>query len=168
MTFFLCLSSNSPVCSYIPPTLRCRELLQSLSTTNAKSMPTLIRELQLTIPIVYDLFISITDTQLLEPWQDLFEWLHLISSAPFQDTNSIDGPILRSERDPLAFFPTLKKYRERGCYEIDSNQQMSKSDDPCTKRSHGHPSLTSGIFTIYCQHGEWLLSVLLMLFTDIW
>ncbi len=152
MSFFLCLSSNSPVCSYIPPTLHCKELLKSLSTSDAKSMPTLLRELQLTIPIVYDLFISIPANQLGEPWEDLFKWLHDVSCAPFHDINIIQGPALKSEMDPLSFFPTLPKLRERGFYEMDLNQK-SKSDDPCTKRSHGHPSLTCGIFTIYCQHG---------------
>ncbi len=152
MDFILCLSSVSPVCSYIPPSATGKELLQKLCSPHVKSKPFIVRELQHEIPVVYDVLCSIKQTEFPPLWEALFDRLHRISSAPFADEHLIQGPTQDSMGQELAFFPTLSKCRERGSYELDSRNSV-KEDDPCTKRSHGHPSLTSGIFTVYCPHG---------------
>lgn len=153
MDFMLCLSSSSPVCAYIPPSAACKELLQKLCSPDVKSKPFIVRDLQHQIPVLYDVLCSIRESAFPPFWKALFDRLYRVSSAPFAVEHLIEGPTLKEAvGHQLAFFPTLFKCRERGSYELDLNN-VAKEDDPCTKKSHGHPSLTSGIFTIYCPHG---------------
>ncbi len=53
---------------------------------------------------------------------------------------------------PLSFFPHLPQLHGYGVYEADK-ARPTKDDDMCQKRSYGHPTLSPGIFTIYCPHG---------------
>ena len=48
-------------------------------------------------------------------------------------------------------FPTLPIQQGTGRYKADS--QSEKQKDQCRKESWGHPTLSPGIFTMYCQHG---------------
>ena len=153
MDFMLCLASSSPVCAYIPPTNTSWELLQKLCLPDVKSRPFIIRELQHHIPVLYDVLCSLKQSEFPQLWGALLNHLHFVASTPFAVEHLLEGPALKDATClPLAFFPTLPKCRERGSYELDSNSCF-KEDDPCTKRRHGHPSLTSGIFTVYCPHG---------------
>ena len=54
-----------------------------------------------------------------------------------------------NELKSLCFFPKLLRVRVRRCYDADSDRKGII----CTKRSTGHPTLTPGIFTMYCPHG---------------
>ena len=54
-----------------------------------------------------------------------------------------------NELKSLCFFPKLLRVRVRRCYDADSDRKVVI----CTKRSTGHPTLTPGIFTMYCPHG---------------
>ena len=51
----------------------------------------------------------------------------------------------------LSFFPSLPLLRGPGRYQADLQTRTSDEDD-CKKCSYGHPSLTPGIFTVYCIH----------------
>ncbi len=154
---FSCMSSCSPVCSYIPPTESCRKLLLMLANASIKSSASALFRLQQEIPLVYHIVVAIPEHGILEELLLLLQWLFEISCAPFKKSNEVCGPPLKSHTDRLAFFPTLPKYRERGHFAMDQNSKKGKDEDPCTKKSHGHPSLTSGIFTVYCPHGESML-----------
>ena len=82
----------------------------------------------------------------------MFDRLHRISSAPFADEHLIKGPTLKDAvGQKLAFFPILSKFPERRSYELDSLNSV-REDDSCTKKSHGYPSLISGIFTVNFPH----------------
>ena len=53
---------------------------------------------------------------------------------------------------PLRYFPSLPELRAPARYEADL-QILAKETDSCRKLSYGHPTLSPGIFTVYCQHG---------------
>eukprot|EP00058_Branchiostoma_floridae_P024016 XP_002609506.1 hypothetical protein BRAFLDRAFT_95599 [Branchiostoma floridae] len=51
----------------------------------------------------------------------------------------------------LAFFPGLDQHIGLPRYEADA--KSSGNPGSCRKESYGHPSLTPGIFTLFCRHG---------------
>lgn len=54
--------------------------------------------------------------------------------------------------DVLTFFPSLPQIRHRRQYEADVERKVQL----CNKKYSKHPSLTPGIFTLFCPHGELL------------
>ena len=54
--------------------------------------------------------------------------------------------------DQISYFPALPIVRGQGKYKADENIHTHQEDD-CRKASYGHPTLTPGIFTVYCPHG---------------
>ena len=54
----------------------------------------------------------------------------------------------------FSFFPHLPQRHGPGRYEADQQTHTTHTrDDDCRKKSYGHPTLTPGIFTVYCAHG---------------
>ena len=54
----------------------------------------------------------------------------------------------------FSFFPHLQQRHGPGRYEADQQTHTTHTrDDDCRKKSYGHPTLTPGIFTVYCAHG---------------
>ena len=51
--------------------------------------------------------------------------------------------------------------RGRGCYVQDKEQ--GNANDHCRKFYHGHPRLIAGIFTVYCEHGNYAFNYMLLL-----
>ena len=51
----------------------------------------------------------------------------------------------------LSYFPSLPQVHGNAVYEKDKSTTVSETDI-CYKRSSRHPTLTPGIFTIYCPH----------------
>ena len=51
-----------------------------------------------------------------------------------------------------SFFPAWPAIRGLAKYEADTTATPCEYDD-CRKASYGHPTLTPGIFTVYCPHG---------------
>ena len=61
---------------------------------------------------------------------------------------------LSPDENGLGFFPHLPLQTGKGKY--GANKLLSKrkqTSDSCRKDSYGHPSLSPGIFTIFCPHG---------------
>ena len=54
--------------------------------------------------------------------------------------------------NPLCFFPSLPQVQGKGIYEAD-HHKISDDQDACRKYSSNHPTLTPGIFTLFCRHG---------------
>jgi hypothetical protein len=52
-------------------------------------------------------------------------------------------------------FPKLPKMCHRGDYVLDNNNKSAEST--CKKKGFSHPTLTPGIFTLSCIHGNCLL-----------
>ena len=73
-----------------------------------------------------------------------------LALAPFSRPSSF--PHLTPE-NKLSFFPNLPKIRGTHCYSADQRSKGLEDIDACRKYSWNHPTLTPGIFTIYCPHG---------------
>ena len=54
--------------------------------------------------------------------------------------------------DDLSFFPKLPLRSGKGHYTADKALK-TYDNDSCRKASYGHPSLSPGIFTVFCPHG---------------
>lgn len=110
-----------------------------------------MKNLQETLPVVFDLILSLG---YYPPYitSILKEMLHK-AKAPFSEhvvPLTAVTPIPEDEMKSLCFFPNLPLLRKRRVYEADS----SKTPSVCTKRHSGHQSLTPGVFTLFCQHGN--------------
>ena len=58
------------------------------------------------------------------------------------------------EEDPLSFFPNLPRLSPREVYKADKNAAKNNPiESGCRKESYGHPTLSPGLFTIFCKHG---------------
>ena len=76
-----------------------------------------------------------------------------LALAPFQPrSQTFPPPPANSE---LTYFPNLPMVRGVPAYSADmaSHRQKQEEQDACRKYSSNHPTLTPGIFTIYCPHG---------------
>ena len=73
--------------------------------------------------------------------------------APFEgnDLTGIKTYSLSQEDElkNLCFFPSLPQVHIQRHYEADAERKTTN----CTKKSYGHPSLSPGVFTIFCPHG---------------
>ena len=82
--------------------------------------------------------------QLLSELLDMCERIHK-ENIPDQSMYS------EISEKPFDVFPTMPLQQGTGRYKADSKSEKQK--DQCRKESWGHPTLSPGIFTIYCQHG---------------
>ena len=151
-TFFRCISSNSPVCSYIPPTASFNHLAACLSSgLIIRKDPEALSELQICAPIVYGVIKCLPAASLPQPWITLLEELIMKSRyvSDFQphDTSTSNSFLSNS----LSFFPSWPQLSDRGSYTMD--KMKSDTREECAKTYRGHPNLLPGIFTVYCQHG---------------
>lgn len=79
-----------------------------------------------------------------------------IALAPFKGAIAVDAcTSVVKEEDTLSFFPSLPRIRNRRHYEADVDRKSKVQ--LCTKGYNAHPSLTPGIFTLFCPHGMFLL-----------
>ena len=89
--------------------------------------------------------------------KDVCDFLsHIISVAlcPFQTPQpppSIYPPPDVND-SKFSFFPHLPLLHGLGNYKADKQREVTDLNN-CRKYSYGHPTLTPGIFTLYCQHG---------------
>ena len=53
--------------------------------------------------------------------------------------------------DEMEYFPSLPKLRDRASYQADKKKATKEA---CTKHKTRHPALLPGVFTLFCQHGN--------------
>ena len=110
-----------------------------------------MKDLQETLPVLFELILSLGHSPLFVT-PVLKEMLDKTMS-PFSKheglTDTITAPTQEDEMKTLCFFPNLPVIRYRRSYESDS----TKKTTICTKKHTGHPSLTPGVFTLFCHHG---------------
>ena len=148
--FFCCLAKASPVCSYIPYSEECYDLINHLFNEKARGNPSTLESLQRKMPIIYKLVTEFSSKLPLEYKGMLFKLISL-SQSPFIK----NIPITKSSyEDPMSYFPALPVVRSRGRYSIDT----AKEESLCSKAYPSHKKLTAGIFTLYCIHGKIYLS----------
>ena len=81
--------------------------------------------------------------------------------APFREDIPVDtGTTVVRGEDTLSFFASLPRIRNRRCYEADADKKSKVQ--LCTKGYNAHPSLTPGIFTIFCPHGQFLFCIIII------
>lgn len=149
------LNCNTPVCAIVHPDEELLGVLHELCTAagagvSADSSKMLI--LQMQCPLIFRVICTF-QSDIPEPWKVLFK--DLVEKAtlpfggspiPFQACDVQDG-----ENGPLAYFPNLPLRRKRATFAQDLRTDKERG---CTKNSGRHPSLLPGIFTMFCQHGE--------------
>ena len=153
----LMISSNSPVCAFLPPTEEVFQLIAELSEASEQNnydtySPEFLRMLQNKIPMIYQIVNKIRDVSLY--LKTLFKQMMVISERTFNEKDSKkEEEFIEQERnDPSSFFPSLPQVRHRGVYKAD--RLTNKDGKVCNKQSTRHPTLLPGIFTAFCEHGE--------------
>ena len=154
LTFFMCLSSSSPVCSYTGVNSDMHKLLPDLCIHNLRGDLSLWRSIQFNLPLLFNALVSFSRDNFPPEWHGVFIYLKLKAGQPYVTAPAVNGPDSTDVTGSYGYFPNcLPKYRDQGKYTKDS-QSTSSDERPCRKTHRGHPTLLPGIFTIYCPHGK--------------
>lgn len=139
------LAKNSPVCGLIPPFPRLLNLLTNLAQGHKIEEVGNIIYLRETVPVLAQI------GQYPDFLQPILERVVSIVTAPLKEHNlsELEGECCCSAPE-LGYFPTLRQCGHRGMYMLDNKTQ----EQPCTKRGGKHPTLSPGLFTLSCSHGE--------------
>ncbi|XP_066913987.1 uncharacterized protein [Clytia hemisphaerica] len=148
---FQCLYSSSPVCSFIFPSEYVFGLMTDLFDPDVKSSVTKMRQLQEHCPLFFNLLREVSGSCLPEDWKDLIDNLIVLACVPYPDSEPVSTQKCNNLANHIGSFPNLPIKRKRGTYHQDTKSKKKKKE--CRKNYSGHPNLTSGIFTLYCQHG---------------
>lgn len=146
------LSSETPACGVVLPTEENRQLLKKLTSISSDAEK--IGKIQKVFPILFNIIRKQGEIYMenLEPIMDV---LLTRAGLPFKPllniTKQLDADRSLTEANSLSYFPSLPVLRERGLYEADVKNVKQPS---CRKRTHSHPTLLPGLFTILCPHGE--------------
>ena len=76
-----------------------------------------------------------------------------VCRAPYSKRPPLPSCYLPVEEDEFSYFPNVPPLSGKGKYAADSRLNTSAHSDSCRKASYGHPSLSPGIFTVFCPHG---------------
>ena len=76
-----------------------------------------------------------------------------VCRAPYSKRPPLPSCYLPEEEDEFSYFPNIPPLSGRGKYAADSRLNTSAHSDSCRKASYGHPSLSPGIFTVFCPRG---------------
>ena len=150
------LAAASAVCALVHPRETVFDLLMKIGTDSSlEADPASMQMIQEEVPVLFELLSSVRNLPrkcLVPLIQDIIEK----ARAPFTDEDVPETtPDKTTELEELAYFPSLPKLRSRGMFNADRQQRKVVK---CSKQSSGHPSLLPGIFTLFCPHGEWLIS----------
>lgn len=152
-----CLVSESPVCSYFPPSEAFLQLINEVkSGLEIRKHPRKLQLLQNYSPILFYALVEMPDGTVPKELVDIFEKLEEKLKNTFnQDAHFLEPSFSEEAANKFSFLPNWKSINVRGVYKqdlISSSQKKSRSEQ-CNKDYRGHPSLTPGIFTLYCDHG---------------
>lgn len=115
-----------------------------------------MKKLQETLPVLFELVLLLGHYPLCVT--PILKEMLGKATSPFSDQHEglVDtlSACTQDELKTLCFFPTLPAIRRRRSYESDS----AKKTTICTKKHAGHPSLTPGVFTLFCHHGTAMLN----------
>ena len=93
-----------------------------------------------------------SDEQIFNEVLDVLSHILTTLQAPFKLPPP--DPSYYPRSDPtncLSYFPSLPQLHGNAAYEKDKSRTAPKTDK-CRKRNSSHPTLTPGIFTVYCPH----------------
>ena len=156
--FLKALACTTPVCALISQSeVLYHTLIGVINGTTTHLVSETFKILQTEAPILASLFISLPDgNPSLHP---IFKELLRLAAVPFEGRQQ-SLPVLNNQQpEPHSYFPTLHKKCERGLYDMDKSKKSGTKqcgDEKgfiCQKKVKGHPTLTPGIFTVFCPHG---------------
>ena len=113
-----------------------------------------LSRLQQHAPVLADFIVTCPQDGGVLP-DDVRAFLHQILqilAAPFRDCQPHSNTYPPPREEPLSFFPVLPRLHGDATYKADGVPSASDRDT-CRKNSYGHPTLSPGIFTVYCEHG---------------
>ena len=154
MEFFNELSRCSPVCGtfQVAGNSQAMEAIEKVcSGLNIKHPSQLahLKVIQEHAPVLADVLLKCT-YPLSKQFLNFIKLLKLYISAPFdkEELNYTDV----GSASKLSCFPNHPPVREVRNYSCD-NKTPCQQNDSCRKYASHHPTLTPGIFTLYCPHG---------------
>ena len=151
---FKCISSTSPVSSYYPVMKTLDEITTLMSSgVIIREHPKELLALQQCAPIIYGVVKALPPQPLSANWLQLFKELKEKANATFRlSQHSLERPLEVEGDWDKAFFPAWRRLCQRGYYEKDELRGSRRGQ--CSKAYTGHPNLSAGIFTMYCEHGK--------------
>ena len=97
---FQCLSSDSPVCSYISPNDEVKKISDRLFDSNLKSDPELMRSIQKNVPIIFEIISCLQiETCLPDCFKGLIIDLIDLSFHPFLNAYPVKTPQVDSSNE---------------------------------------------------------------------
>ncbi|XP_070541358.1 uncharacterized protein [Ptychodera flava] len=146
------LSRNSPVCA-LAQSNDVGRIISLLSQAGSGAISRILSALKREVPIIGDWLYHVT--QLYRPLPGcVYDLLLLISRCIAETYNhecddSVDDNPASSACDDLMYFPALPMLHRNRKYARDVNKPDT---DACKKFNRGHPTLSPGIFTLFCPH----------------
>ena len=160
-TLLSCFSTTSPVSSYFPASSVFSKIVDRLIDGLAiKKDPLMLSALQKLAPVVFDAIVALPDDRPLEnSWRALLEVLKKTHFLVFPQRlpHNLPSPVENVQENNSKFFPNWPQLCMRGNYVLDKG---NKEEDACSKKGAGHPKLLPGIFTVYCKHGKFDLTII--------
>lgn len=157
--FLKALSTPSPVSALLYLSSDILAVLEKMITSNPniRASPSDWRVLNQGFPLLANLMVRLEVESLPEDLLQVCK--ELICPMTFHCSNEmVETTYLKaSPEESLCFFPQLPCVRNRGLYKPDL--QNLKKREHCKKTRKGHKSLLPGIFTIYCEHGNYFRNI---------
>lgn len=143
------ISASTPAIGLVDPTKDISVICQQLIDDPVSA--SLLAEVKAAIPTIYNLLrVDICVVKLIKPLLlHLREKVSQIMSYQPHSLPDIPQAESSAEKKPHTL-PRLPQLHQRGSYELDRKKKVTV----CTKKAPKHRTLTPGIFTISCMHGE--------------
>ncbi|XP_070549105.1 uncharacterized protein [Ptychodera flava] len=161
-SFLQDLARNSPTCSLVQSTdgRRVRHVIKEIVIKGLNVFESQYREklllLEREAPILTTFMeAAYSDGNLPLDVRRLLQEVLKRCKLPEPPTNHQYLPLDQTDLSmSLSFFPNMPQLHGNGNYVCDkkNEQRACRGPDTCNKFSKGHPTLSPGIFTLYCQH----------------
>lgn len=150
------LGRNTPVCGMMQlgGDERCLKILTDISETGDNVLDSISSDkmsfIQEQVPVIAAFLAGCPEKlpdhlrQILSDLVNMFQQTFSVPKPPESDYGE-------PTESPCDVFPSLPKVHGNGIYEAD--RENTDKNEQCRKESWGHPTLSPGIFTLYCPHG---------------
>ena len=159
--FFSEIARNTPACGMVQ-IAGCKQTCSTLHAITKKSIDIfspkhhrLWKDLSEKAPVITSFLMLCRkdlDGEISSEILDVLGHILTTLQAPFK--LHPPDPSYYPQPDPtncLSYFPSLPQLHGNAAYEKDKSRTAPETDK-CRKRSSSHPTLTPGIFTVYCPH----------------
>ena len=156
------LVSASPVCGFLHLDDDLIAVVRRIAISSTRADLADLEILKRKFPVMYDLLMTMDDLTLPKCLRPVLVKMENIAKQPFTKFVSWDSCALTKQdaaQMAFSYWPALPLLRRRGEYQADSKQSQAYRQERCSKSSSGHAFLLPGIFTLFCKHGKFLLSI---------